>query len=128
MISRWDFPGDPVVKTSPSNSGDVGSVSAWGAKIPHALCSKNQNIKQKQYCTRFNEYFKNGPYPKKMTSRWIWSTKFRLGSGMEPTGQMSLYFLKKTTTVTKELELEREKSIDWDEAKRHIHQSQCIDL
>ena len=45
MISRWDFPGDPVVKTSPSNAGDVGSVSGWGAKIPHALWSKNQKHK-----------------------------------------------------------------------------------
>ena len=32
-----DFPGGPVVKTSPSNAGDVGSIPGQGTKIPHAL-------------------------------------------------------------------------------------------
>ena len=37
QISRgWDFPGGPVVKNLPSNTGDVGSISGWGTKIPHA--------------------------------------------------------------------------------------------
>ena len=31
-----DFPGGPVVKTSPSNTGAVGSIPGWGAKISHA--------------------------------------------------------------------------------------------
>ena len=44
-----DFPGGPVVKTSPSNAGGVGSIPGRGAKIPHALRPKNQHIKQKQY-------------------------------------------------------------------------------
>ena len=39
----WDFPGGPVVKTSPSNAGDVGSIPGWGPKIPHASPPKNQN-------------------------------------------------------------------------------------
>ena len=38
-----DFPGSPVVKTSPSNAGDVGSIPGWGAKIPHALQPEEQN-------------------------------------------------------------------------------------
>ena len=42
------IPGSPVVKTWPSNAGDVGSNLDRGAKIPHALCSERQNIKQKQ--------------------------------------------------------------------------------
>ena len=42
-----DFPGGPVVRTSHSNAGGVGSILGWGAKIPHALWLKNQNIKQK---------------------------------------------------------------------------------
>ena len=29
--------GDPVVKNSPSNLGDMGSVPGWGTKIPHAV-------------------------------------------------------------------------------------------
>ena len=49
----------PVVKTSPSNAGNVGSVRGQGAKITHALkpkqtnkqTKKNKQYKQqKQYC------------------------------------------------------------------------------
>ena len=61
-----DFPGGPVVKISPSNAGGVGSIPGWGAKIPHASWPKNQNIKQKQYCNKFNKDLKkNGPHQKK---------------------------------------------------------------
>ena len=59
-----DFPGGPLVKTSPSNAGGAGSIPGLGAKIPHALRPKNQNIKQKQYCDKFNKDFKNGPHQK----------------------------------------------------------------
>ena len=58
-----DFPGGPVVKTSPSNARGVGSIPGQGAKIPHASWPKHQNIKQKQYCNKFNKDFKNGPHP-----------------------------------------------------------------
>ena len=47
-MNRWDGPGSPVVKTWHSSSGDVSSNLYWGAKIPHALWSERQNIKQKQ--------------------------------------------------------------------------------
>ena len=53
-----DFPGSPVVKTSPSNAGGVGSIPGRGAKIPHASWPKTQNLKQKQYCNKFNKDFK----------------------------------------------------------------------
>ena len=33
-------PGGPVVKTSRSNAGGMGSIPGQGAKIPHALQSK----------------------------------------------------------------------------------------
>ena len=46
-MNRWDVPGSPVVKTCPSSAGDGGSNIDWGAKIPHALWSERQNIKQK---------------------------------------------------------------------------------
>ena len=60
-----DFPGGPVVKTSPSNAGVTGSISGrGGAKIPRASRSKNPNVKQKQYCNKFNKDFKNGPHQK----------------------------------------------------------------
>ena len=60
-----DFPGGPVVKTSPSNAGGVGLIPGRGAKIPHASWPKNRNIKQKQYCNKFNKDLKNGPHQKK---------------------------------------------------------------
>ena len=50
-----------MVKTSPSNVGDMGSIPGWGAKIPHASQPKNENIKQKQYFKNFNKDFINGP-------------------------------------------------------------------
>ena len=53
-----------MVKTSPSNAGGVGLIPDRGAKIPHALGPKNRNIKQKQYCNKFNKGFKNGPCQK----------------------------------------------------------------
>ena len=62
----WDFPGGPVVKTLLSNAGGVGLIPTQGAKIPHAPWPKNQSIKQKQYCHKFNEDFKNGPHQKKI--------------------------------------------------------------
>ena len=35
-MESWDFPGNPVVKTSPSNAGGAGSIPGWGTKILHA--------------------------------------------------------------------------------------------
>ena len=35
-----DFPGGPVVKTSPSNAGGAGSIPGRGAKIPRDLWPK----------------------------------------------------------------------------------------
>jgi len=35
--------------------GGAGSVPGWGAKIPHASWPNKQNIKQKQYCKKFNK-------------------------------------------------------------------------
>ena len=61
----WDFPGGSVVRTLPSNAGVAGLIPGWGAKIPRALWPKNQTIKEKQYCNKFNKDFKNSPHQKK---------------------------------------------------------------
>ena len=53
-----DFPGDPVVKTLPSNAEGAGQE----AKIPYVLQPKNQNVTRKKYCKKFNKDFKNGPH------------------------------------------------------------------
>ena len=56
-IYKWifrGFPGGSLVKTLPSSAGGKGSITGQGAKIPHTWQQKNQNIKQKQYCNKFN--------------------------------------------------------------------------
>ena len=63
-----DFPGCPVDSTS-SNAEGAGSLPGWGAKIPHASGPKDQNIKQKQYRSKFNKGFKNGSHQKKSKTR-----------------------------------------------------------
>ena len=43
-ISRWDFPGGPVVKNPPANAGDMNSIPGQGTKIPHATqCDQKNN-------------------------------------------------------------------------------------
>ena len=57
-ILNWDFPGDLVVKSSPSNTGALSLIPCQGAGIPHASWSKTkQNIKQKQCCHTCNKDF-----------------------------------------------------------------------
>ena len=41
----WDFPGDPVIKTSPSNARDSGLIPGQGAKILHAFQPKYRKHK-----------------------------------------------------------------------------------
>ena len=43
----------------------AGSIPGQGANTPHDLQPRNQNIKWKQYCNKFNKDFKNGSHPKK---------------------------------------------------------------
>ena len=74
-VSKWkpyqsdwnaiEFAGGPVFRTPPSYTyGGVGSIPGRGTKIPHDSRPKKkkpQNIKQKQYWSKFNEKLKNGP-------------------------------------------------------------------
>ena len=53
-----------MVKTSPFNAGSVGSVPGQGTKIPHDSWPQNKNMKQKQYCDKFNKDFLKGPCQK----------------------------------------------------------------
>ena len=76
--SSKDFPGGPVVETSPFSSGCVVSVPDQGTKIPHAWCPKNQNIKQKQYYNNFKTLKKKGPHQKNNLKK-IHSSAVHLG-------------------------------------------------
>ena len=75
-----DFPGSPVVKTSPSNAGGAGSIPGQGAKIPHASWPKNQKHKTEAILYKFNkDFLKNGPHQKKKVFKkkkellYVWS-------------------------------------------------------
>ena len=59
-----------MVKTLPSSIGSAGLIPGWRAKIPHGSQPKSKtkpNIRQKQYCKKFNKDFKNGPHQKRET-------------------------------------------------------------
>ena len=58
-----------MVKTLPSNAGNTDSIPGWGSEIPHASWTKNQNVKQKEYCNKFNEDFKTGPHQNRKKER-----------------------------------------------------------
>ena len=48
--------------TSPSSAVEASLIPGWGAKISHASQPKNQNLKQKEYCNKFNKGLKNGSH------------------------------------------------------------------
>lgn len=52
MKRSWVFPGGPVVKTLPSEAEM--QVSSLVRSDPHASQPKPQNIRQRQYCNKFN--------------------------------------------------------------------------
>ena len=56
------LPGGLVVKIPHFQVRGAGSTPGWGAKIPQASWSQNQNVTQKQYCNKFKTDFKNGPH------------------------------------------------------------------
>ena len=53
-----DLPGSPLGKTSLFNAGGIDVVPGQRAKIPRASQPKNQNMKQKKYCDKFNKDLK----------------------------------------------------------------------
>ena len=59
---RREFPNSPMVKTLPSNAGDVGSIPAWGDKIPHASGAKKP--KHRQCCDKFSKDLKKKKIPR----------------------------------------------------------------
>ena len=67
-----------MVKTLPSNAVGEGLIPGLGAKIPHASWPKKQNIKQKQYCNKFNNDFKNGSHQKKILKKKNLLAQWRL--------------------------------------------------
>ena len=72
------LPGGPAVRTSPPSAGGAGLIPGQGAKIAHVLWPKNQNIKQKQYCDKFNKDFKMVHIKKSLNKKGIVLSSFSL--------------------------------------------------
>ena len=72
LIEMREFSGCPVVKTSHSNPGDVGSIPGQETKVPHASGPKNQNIKQKQRCNKYNEDLQKWSTSKYLKNKERW--------------------------------------------------------
>ena len=58
VLKVQGLPWGQVVKTWPSNAGDIDWIPDHGAKIPRASRLKYLNIKQKQYCIKFHKDLK----------------------------------------------------------------------
>ena len=72
------LPGGPVVNTSHSIAGGVKLIPHQGAKIPHALWPRNENIEQKQHCNKFNKDLKLSPLKKNLKKKRARAMEFRL--------------------------------------------------
>ena len=72
---RKDFPGSPVVKTSPSNAGCAGSIPGWGEKIPYVqkTSKTRSNIVTNSTKTLNMVYIK-----KKERSKGTWELSLKL--------------------------------------------------
>ena len=55
----------------------VNWIPGQGTKIQHALGPKNQNVKQKQYCNKFNKDFKKGSISKTLLKKNLKKKKKR---------------------------------------------------
>ena len=53
LVIKWrDFPGGPVVKNRPSNTGDVDSIPGSGTKIPHVTGQLSLHAITKTQCSQ----------------------------------------------------------------------------
>ena len=71
-----DFPGNPVVKTTHSNSRGMQVQFLVGElefQVP--LGQKTKTQKQKQYCNKSNKDFKNGLHPNKGKKKKRWMSE-----------------------------------------------------
>ena len=46
IADKGDFSGGPLVKTPPSNTGDMGSIPGQGNTIPHAARQRRSHVPQ----------------------------------------------------------------------------------
>ena len=63
--NRRDFPGGPVVMTSPSTAGGPGLIPRRGSKMSRGP----KDIKQKEHCNKFKKDLTNGPHRKESSPK-----------------------------------------------------------
>ena len=76
-----NFPGGPVVKTSPSNVGGAGwgcGFDPWSGNY-HPTCLMAKKLKQKQYCNKFSKDVKKWSTSKKKKRSLIVKEKAGVG-------------------------------------------------
>lgn len=67
IIGKGDFPGHPVVETSPFNVWGASLIPGGEARIAHASPPRNKNIKQAHYRNTLNkDFFKKRTIGKKI--------------------------------------------------------------
>ena len=64
-MTYWGLPWQSVVKTSASSVGGVVRSLVSELRSHMHYSQKKQNVKQKQYCNKFNKDFKNGTHQKR---------------------------------------------------------------
>ena len=50
-----DFPGGSVLKNLSANVEDIGLISGWGTKIPHALEQLSPHATTRTQCSQINK-------------------------------------------------------------------------
>ena len=108
-LCHKDFPGSPMVKTLPSNTGvqDQSLVSKLGSQMPQGQKKKKpQNIKQKQYCNKFNPLKKcstSKNFFKKLTeNHFLKKSLAQTSSGHQILSSLFLLHTKYTHSLTNE--------------------------
>ena len=100
----WDFPGGSEVKTLPPSAGGVGSIPGQGAKFPHAFWPKSQDIKQREYWSKFhkaNHFKKNAPLDKMIHMKHIFKdAKFECIYQTPPTEVKVAHCVQRTAGST----------------------------
>ena len=80
--SYEDFPGGPVIKTSPSNAGDKDSIAGWRTKIPHAAgqWSPGPTTIEKCACCNEDPAWPKNTLPQGLSPGAVFSTVSRVAS------------------------------------------------
>ena len=58
ILANQDFPGHPVIKNSPCNAGDIGSIPGWKTGISYVVGQLRPCATMKTQHSQINKYLK----------------------------------------------------------------------